>query len=115
MEELKQALVIRNDLGLSEGKKIAQACHACLGAFRNSSDSLSGKWLAQGGKKAVLKVEGEKALTELYKEAEKSGLPAHLVKDAGRTEIEPGTKTCIGIGPGIEAKIDEITGHLKLL
>ena len=38
-----------------------------------------------------------------------------MVQDAGRTEVEPGTKTVLAIGPDLNSKIDEITGKLKLL
>jgi len=35
--------------------------------------------------------------------------------DRGLTEIDPGTITCIGIGPDEERVLDKITGNLKLL
>lgn len=37
------------------------------------------------------------------------------MKDAGHTELPPGTITCLGIGPDDDKKIDKITGNLKLL
>ncbi len=113
--QLKQAIVLREDLGLSQGKKISQACHACLGAARNSDKNLEDKWIGKGGKKAVLVAEGRKKLLKLHKEARSQGLPAYLVKDAGRTELEPGTVTCLGVGPGEEKRVDKVTGELELL
>jgi len=38
-----------------------------------------------------------------------------LVKDAGHTEIPPGTVTVVGIGPGPRSEIDKITGDLQLV
>ena len=35
--------------------------------------------------------------------------------DAGRTQIEPGSQTCVGIGPAPESEIDKVTGGLKML
>ena len=34
---------------------------------------------------------------------------------AGKTVVAPGTKTCVGIGPEEEEKLDSITGELNLL
>ena len=38
-----------------------------------------------------------------------------VIKDAGRTQIAPGSKTVLAIGPGPASLIDQCTGHLKLL
>ena len=37
-----------------------------------------------------------------------------LITDAGRTTVEPGTITCLAIGPDSDEKIDKITKELKL-
>ena len=47
--------------------------------------------------------------------AKKAGLVCYLVKDAGHTEIPPGTETVVGIGPGSRREIDKITGDLPLV
>jgi len=38
-----------------------------------------------------------------------------LINDRGLTQLEPGTATCVGVGPGPDDRIDGITGKLKLL
>ena len=42
-------------------------------------------------------------------------IPCELIADAGRTQIESGTKTALGVGPYEEKKLDEIFGKLILL
>ena len=48
-------------------------------------------------------------------DAKDLGLKTALITDAGRTCIAPGTKTCVGIGPDDEDKIDSLTGNLKMV
>lgn len=50
--------------------------------------------------------EGSHSLTLLY-------IPWQ-VRDAGRTEVEPGSKTVLAIG-GVSETVDQVTGHLKTL
>jgi len=75
-----------------------------------------GSWMEQGQAKVVVKTDGgEQALEELQKQARSLGLPVALIQDRGLTQVEPGTTTCLGIGPGPSGDIDRVTGKLKLL
>ena len=115
--ELKQVLVVRSDLGMGKGKIAAQCCHASLQAFLNAqqeSPDLALKWMAEFQKKVVLKVDSRQALYALYNKAKKK-FPCALIKDAGLTQLKPGSTTALGIGPAPEKELDEITGQLKLL
>ncbi len=103
---------------MGKGKICSQVAHASLGAAEiamNKYKEYYEEWKRTGQKKIVLKVSSEKELIELYEKALKEDLPCYLVIDAGYTQVEPGTKTCLAIGPGPDEKIDKITGHLKLL
>jgi len=115
---MKQAIVVRSDLRMSKGKLAAQAAHASLSAAEEAMKKRPGwfaDWKSGGQAKIVLKVQSEDELDELFRKAKNARLPAALVEDRGLTQIEPGTVTCIGIGPGPEEDIDRITGKLKLL
>lgn len=112
---MKQAIVMRSDLKMGKGKIAAQACHASLSSYKKASKRSIRQWESFGQKKVVLKVSSEKELLELYHIVKERGLPCALITDAGHTQIEPNTKTCIGIGPAINSEIDKLTGHLKLL
>ena len=111
---LKQAIIVDQDLKLSKGKMAAQVAHASLGAYRKASSSKQESWEREGEKKVILQ-KGENKLQDLLRQAERNKIPAHIVKDAGRTEIKPGTTTALGLGPEEESKIDTITGSLKLI
>lgn len=43
------------------------------------------------------------------------GLPTHVVRDVGRTEVEPGAVTVLAVGPATAELIDMVTGELRLL
>lgn len=111
----KQVLVVRTDLKLGKGKMAAQTAHAAVEAYRKAPEKEKKKWLEENQRKIVLKVGTERELIDIYEKAIRSGLPAVLIRDAGLTQVPPGTKTAVGIGPADEKKIDIITGELSLL
>jgi PTH2 family peptidyl-tRNA hydrolase len=112
MPSYKQVIVLRDDIGMSRGKMIAQACHASLNAYKNASNDAVDAWEREGAKKVTLRAEDLKTLRQ---RASNEGLPTYMVKDAGLTELEPGTVTALGIGPAESNKIDKITGELDLI
>lgn len=59
-------------------------------------------------------MDSEAALQKIAKQAKTMGLLSNIVLDAGHTQVDPGTKTVCGIGPGPSKLVDKITGHLKL-
>ena len=115
---MKQAIVVRTDLKMGKGKLAAQVAHASLSAAdvaRERKSAWYEGWKAGGQAKIVLKVESEEELQKLYLKAKSAGLPVSLIEDRGLTQVEPGTVTCLGIGPAPDGELDEITGKLKLL
>ena len=114
MSELKQVILMRNDLNMSKGKMIAQGAHASVDAVLNANKKLISKWRETGMKKITLKIESEEELKILIQKAQENDLITSIIKDAGHTEVKPGTITCGAIGPGPEIQIDKITGELKI-
>lgn len=114
MGKYKQAIILKESLGMSKGKSIAQACHASVRAYAGSSEEVREGWEAEGAKKVALDI-GSNDLKARFQRAKDDGVPATLIKDAGRTELKPGTVTAVGIGPASESKIDSITGDLSLI
>ena len=102
MTTYKQVILVRQDLKLPKGKLAAQAAHASVDAVLKSDSKLVKAWRDEGMAKIVLKVKDEKELIKYFQ----------FAKDS---DIAPGTKTCVGIGPDDEEKIDQITSELSLL
>jgi PTH2 family peptidyl-tRNA hydrolase len=118
VDEYKQVILIRTDLKMGVGKKCAQSCHASVSAsdlVRMKSKVTWKQWKNSGQKKVVLKIDNIDIIKDIIIQLEKEKIDYFLVKDAGLTQLTPGTITALGIGPARSSQIDEITGDLKLL
>ncbi len=110
-------IVVRNDLNISPGKLAVQASHAsvsCAVESKKKKKRYFKRWMKEGQKKVLVKCDDIEHMKFLKKEAEEKGLVTKLVSDAGLTEVKSGTKTCLGIGPGPNDLIDDVTGDLSL-
>jgi PTH2 family peptidyl-tRNA hydrolase len=116
--DMKMALVIRGELRLTPGKAAVQAAHAAVllarSPARRHADWLDA-WLRQGQKKIALLAQTLADMAELEAKASRLGIPTVWVEDAGLTEVAPGTRTCLGLGPAPASELDRITGELPLL
>lgn len=117
--EYKMALVIRTDLKMSKGKMIVQACHAAVESSevaKRENREVWEKWKRiSHSKKVALRAESLNELLDLFNKALQLKVPCVLIKDAGLTELPPGTTTALGIGPDRSEIVDKITGHLQLI
>ncbi|TET04893.1 MAG: aminoacyl-tRNA hydrolase [Promethearchaeota archaeon] len=103
---------------MGTGKKCAQSCHASISSadiVRVKNKDAWKKWKNSGQKKVVLRVSGIDDLNEIIRQLDKSKIFYFLVRDAGLTQLTPGTTTALGIGPALSTTLDKITGELKLL
>jgi len=116
--DYKIVLVIRAELRLTAGKAATQAAHAAvmlaLAAEKRAPGALA-SWLSTGQKKIVLTAPSLADLEQIALHARARGIPVAWVEDAGLTEVAPGTRTCIGLGPCPAAVVDAVTGSLALL
>jgi len=111
---MKQAIVARADLGMGAGKLAAQVAHASLQAYEAAPAATRREWQGGGQKKIVLRADSETQLFDLAERAEVEGLAHALVRDAGHTQLEPGTTTALAVGPAGEEAVDAVTGDLPL-
>ncbi len=116
--ECKMVLVLRGELRLTAGKAAVQAAHAAVmlveRAESRRSDLLR-SWREQGQKKIALVLPTLESMEALERLARSKGLLTVWVEDAGYTEVAPGTRTCLGIGPALSSELDPVTGDLPLL
>lgn len=112
---MKQVIVVRSDLKMGKGKLAAQVAHASLEAYKRAEKEKIKVWEAEGSKKIVVKVNSLAELLDLERKAKELEIPNALVRDAGLTQLEEGTITCLALGPAEDEKIDKLTRNLKLL
>ncbi|KAK1240032.1 hypothetical protein MKX08_007474 [Trichoderma sp. CBMAI-0020] len=122
-EECKLVLVVRTDLGMTKGKIAAQCSHATLACYKalaradpsSPERKLLARWERFGQAKIAVQVKSQAEMLELRGKARAMGLTAEVIQDAGRTQIEAGSMTVLGVGPGPKSLVDKVTGGLKLL
>ncbi len=103
---------------MGRGKIAGQVGHAAVLASEETKRRHMDWWKAwfeEGQCKVVLKVSSGDELNEIERKASMLGIPTAIVQDRGLTQIEPGTVTCVGIGPAPTSLVDVVTGGLKLL
>lgn len=125
-EECKLVLVVRTDLGMTKGKIAAQCSHATLACYKTLSRAaqrdatspaarLLQRWERRGQAKIAVQVKSEAELKDIVAKARALGITSEIIQDAGRTQIDPGSLTVVGVGPAPKSLVDKVTGGLKLL
>jgi PTH2 family peptidyl-tRNA hydrolase len=88
MSEEAVYVVIRRDLKMRRGKEIAQGVHA-----------VAKLGYVEGAPVVVVQAADGIALSRMITEASQQGVKCAVTRDAGRTEVAPGTMTAAAIGP----------------
>ena len=102
-------LLVDRSLKMRQGKACAQVGHACiLTALKYSDKTLFYNWVDSGQTKIVLKCQSE----DLDRAEEEFKEDAIVVRDFGRTELEPNTRTVVALP--LRRK-DEIPSWIKEL
>lgn len=96
------AIFVRSDLKMGKGKIAAQCSHAAVSLIFQShfKSEFYDQWLSKKQKQVqIFKIPGLKELIDIEKKCNELKINNSMISDAGHTQISPGTKTCIGIGP----------------
>jgi len=116
--EFKQVIAVRRDLDMGKGKIAVQVAHAAVSAAEEARKKFTEwweMWLREGQCKVAVRVDSEEEILQLERKSRELRLPSALISDRGLTQVEPGTVTCLGIGPAPSSVIDALTGNLNLL
>ncbi|XP_050311708.1 peptidyl-tRNA hydrolase 2, mitochondrial [Anthonomus grandis grandis] len=114
----KMVFLVRTDLAMGKGKVASQVAHASICLYKQAVKERNpylDMWLTFGQPKIVLKASSEKDLLEVHRRALDHSLNVCKVLDGGKTQIERGSLTVVGIGPNRVEDIDEVTREFKLL
>jgi PTH2 family peptidyl-tRNA hydrolase len=110
----KMAIIVRKDIDMRPGKMGAQVAHAAIFADRGASPEIKKVWEESGERLVLVKVSSLEELITRKTKAELAGVKVYVQTDAGLTDIEAGTITCIALGPDAPETIDLMVGDLKL-
>lgn len=133
-DEYRLVMAIRNDLKMQKGKVAAQCGHAAVAAYAKAlkqQPELLKHWMRYGkittkivfafklllfvgGTKITVRIDSEEEMLRINEQAKKMGVLSSIVRDAGQTQVAPGSRTVIAIGPAPKSVLEQITGHLKL-
>jgi peptidyl-tRNA hydrolase, PTH2 family len=133
--EVKQYIIIREELGMSPGKLASQASHSSMKVFFDKFEETEVEcdngefkkaflftstleeelWIKGLFTKIVKKVKNESQLLKAYEKAKELGLNCSLIKDAGLTELKGENYTAVAIGPNYVDKCEPIVKKLRNL
>ena len=110
------AFLCRVDLPRSPGKLAVQWAHAAIESLKRAKKTHSRmvqRWNESASRKVCLAVEDESELEHFLELVQEASLPFALIKDAGLTEVPPGTVTVLGVGPGPRHTMDSLFRSLR--
>ncbi len=113
--ELKMWLAVRQDIKMSKGKLAAQSGHAFGDLYLKARDQvpdLFRQYQEHATPKVTVKAKNADTMDRIAAECLTAGICYEWVRDAGRSELEPGTLTVIAFGP---AYLDELPKFLQRL
>lgn len=113
--ELKMWLAVRQDINMSKGKLAAQAGHAYGDLYLAAAlhiPEVFQTYRDHATPKITVKAKNAEAIQRIVVECASANICCETVRDAGRSELEPGTVTVAAFGP---AYYDELPKFLQRL
>ncbi len=104
MSQQMIGVVLRKDIRMGKGKFSVQTAHAIVSLL--SEKGL--KWDFKDKPIEIWTVKSEETLLGINRQIQKLKINSSLIRDAGKTQLDPGTKTAVGIGPINEAIFESV-------
>jgi peptidyl-tRNA hydrolase, PTH2 family len=125
-DELVMYIVFNGGVTMSKGKIAAQAGHAVQLVTQDIVSRMGfghervvaarwAQWCNDGITKVALRAPDQEKYEELFERLEDAGLTLYGIADEGRTEVEPGSKTCFAVEPLRRGYMRQFVGELPLL
>ena len=86
---------------------------ASLQRAKKTHSRMVQRWKESASRKICLAVDDEEEIEYFLNLVQEASLPFALIKDAGLTEVAPGTVTVLGVGPAPRHTMDSLFGELK--
>ena len=100
-----------SDMGIHNKIKDRNLLIKAIKTAEKLTPKLCAKFWRSGSAKIALKCPSEEVMMNINAAARELKLVTYVVRDAGRTQIAPGSKTVCAIGPAPVNEIDKITGR----
>lgn len=137
-KQSKQVIVVNKELEMSPAKVAAQVAHGSIAflthKLRNAErrlidldlsrftvdleNEVFDYWINAQFIKVILKANTNEHMLEIIEKAKSLGMKENedyfVIRDAGYTEVEPGSLTVIGFRPMIGRDVNKVTGNLPL-
>jgi len=115
---MKMTIVLNRGVPASKSLQVTAISKAVIGAYENCSDKVSlMQWELNSWAKICLKIDSSEQLLNLDLKAKSIGISSHVhyELDASKGEASEKAPIVCVIGPALASKVNEVTGHLKLL
>jgi PTH2 family peptidyl-tRNA hydrolase len=104
MSQQMVGVVLRKDIRMGKGKFSVQTAHAIVSLLSERNI----KWDLQKKPTEIWTVKSEENLLGIHRQIQKLKINCSLIRDAGKTQLDPGTKTAVGVGPINEAVFEKV-------
>lgn len=98
------AIILRQDVHMGKGKFSTQAAHAAVSLFMEKNVN----WNLDENPFEIWTIKGEVNLNTTYSLFDSMNVQCVQIRDAGKTQLTPGTKTAVGVGSINVALFDSV-------